>query len=72
MPRWRLGALCLGARHRPAADYHRHFRRPYSAQSRCVDERHQYAFGFVLLAVAVYLATPFLPYLLVVALYTRC
>ena len=30
----------------------------------------KYAFGFVLLAVAVYLATPFLPYLLVVALYT--
>ncbi|UOO82312.1 protein-disulfide reductase DsbD [Uruburuella testudinis] len=30
----------------------------------------KYAFGFILLAVAVYLATPFLPYLLVAALYT--
>ncbi|MDO5640617.1 MAG: protein-disulfide reductase DsbD [Neisseria sp.] len=30
----------------------------------------KYAFGFILLAVAVYLATPFLPYTLVVALYT--
>lgn len=30
----------------------------------------KYAFGFILLAVAVYLATPHLPYYLVVALYT--
>lgn len=30
----------------------------------------KYAFGFILLAVAVYLATPFIPYLLVIALYT--
>ncbi|MBF0803486.1 MULTISPECIES: protein-disulfide reductase DsbD [unclassified Neisseria] len=30
----------------------------------------KYAFGFILLAVAVYLATPFLPYAAVVALYT--
>ncbi|OSI09777.1 protein-disulfide reductase DsbD [Neisseria zoodegmatis] len=30
----------------------------------------KYAFGFILLAVAVYLATPYIPYLLVVALYT--
>ncbi|WP_107929113.1 protein-disulfide reductase DsbD [Neisseria animaloris] len=30
----------------------------------------KYAFGFILLAVAVYLATPYLPYLLVIALYT--
>lgn len=30
----------------------------------------KYLFGFVLLAVAVYLATPFLPYMLVAALYT--
>ena len=30
----------------------------------------KYAFGFILLAVAVYLATPFLPYTVVVALYT--
>ncbi|WP_373761850.1 protein-disulfide reductase DsbD [Neisseria dentiae] len=30
----------------------------------------KYAFGFILLAVAVYLATPFLPYPLVAALYT--
>jgi len=30
----------------------------------------KYAFGVILLAVAVYLATPFLPYQLVVALYT--
>ena len=30
----------------------------------------KYAFGFILLAVAVYLATPFLPYAVVIALYT--
>lgn len=30
----------------------------------------KYAFGFILLAVAVYLATPHLPYFAVVSLYT--